>query len=780
MEQDLYDSFLHPDRSYGPVPFWFLNDTLTRSEIRRQLEDFSRHGVPGVVVHPRMGFDTDVPYLSPLFFSWMTFICETARDLGMFIYLYDEGMYPSGSACGQVVRENPAYAAMGLAMLPEPESGCSVAACLAIPCENGTLFYSRAREVHSPSDIREGEVLRYFCVVRSRGTIRGLRPEEDDGQPLAPAAADLLNPEAVACFIRLTHEKYYQALSPFFGTTVRAMFTDEPSPLGRNPRHGLVPWTEGFEQEWLQAGMRPEDLPYLFPEGAEGTQEKPDEAEKEKIGKVRRTHDLLVLSRMERTYYRLLRDWCDAHGILLTGHPARPDTMHPERIFSMPGQDLVWGWVAPGQTATHGPESTLAQCAADTSLALGIPQSLCECFGCCGPAESQWGMTLGDMKWLTDWMAVRGISRLVPHAFFYSLRKPEARADRPPDVGPNNTFWRYYLDFAEYIARLSFLNTGRFSLAGTGILTDGSSLDDEAAALMYENQVPFHFVYIEDLLTGRMENGKLLLPGMHLSHLLVPASLSLSTRHLDALERFKAMGGNVVHLQNGCPDPETFPKPLSFTHNRHVRTSWQKRDGADIVMVFYERPQEPVAEPLECSLPRKRSVEIWDPWSGERSIKGVQDTFSLYIRPGQLLVLTLSDTPSALSETGSESDSDADSDADAGFIQVSNRHMENQLEQIAPGTYRLKVHADEGTMRAELLLTGVHTYATLFLDGEEVGHCLTEPYVFDLTHVIHPGENDLIILTAPCPVTKMDGIPWKTGIDGAVIFTFWKKNPDRK
>ena len=59
--QSFLDLLSRPDPQNGPVPFWFLNDTLSREEISRQLSDFHAHGVPGVVIHPRMGFDASVP-----------------------------------------------------------------------------------------------------------------------------------------------------------------------------------------------------------------------------------------------------------------------------------------------------------------------------------------------------------------------------------------------------------------------------------------------------------------------------------------------------------------------------------------------------------------------------------------------------------------------------------------------------------------------------------------------------------------------------------------------
>src|SRR5690606_28013181 len=63
--------------------------------------------------------------------------------------------------------------------------------------------------------------------VPSGGTIRGVHPEEEDGTATAPPAADLMNPDAVAKFIEITHEAYRRHIGDHFGRTVIAMFTDE-------------------------------------------------------------------------------------------------------------------------------------------------------------------------------------------------------------------------------------------------------------------------------------------------------------------------------------------------------------------------------------------------------------------------------------------------------------------------------------------------------------------------------------------------------------------------
>lgn len=77
----------------------------------------------------------------------------------------------------------------------------------------------------------------------SEGTIRSVHEGEDDREPNAPKAADLLDINAMKLFIHLTHDTYYNRLEKYFGSTIVAMFTDEPCPLGRCGKRGLIPWT---------------------------------------------------------------------------------------------------------------------------------------------------------------------------------------------------------------------------------------------------------------------------------------------------------------------------------------------------------------------------------------------------------------------------------------------------------------------------------------------------------------------------------------------------------
>src|SRR5690625_7050405 len=67
---------------------------------------FKEKGVMGFVLHPRIGIPKDIIYLSDDFMELVEVAVHEADRLGMSVILYDEAMYPSGSAKGLVVQDN--------------------------------------------------------------------------------------------------------------------------------------------------------------------------------------------------------------------------------------------------------------------------------------------------------------------------------------------------------------------------------------------------------------------------------------------------------------------------------------------------------------------------------------------------------------------------------------------------------------------------------------------------------------------------------------------------
>ena len=60
----LRKQFLNPADEFTPIPFWFLNDTLDKETLKKQLYDFYEKGIRGFVLHPRKGLPVNQKYLS--------------------------------------------------------------------------------------------------------------------------------------------------------------------------------------------------------------------------------------------------------------------------------------------------------------------------------------------------------------------------------------------------------------------------------------------------------------------------------------------------------------------------------------------------------------------------------------------------------------------------------------------------------------------------------------------------------------------------------------------
>src|SRR5699024_4126267 len=154
------------------------------------------------------------------------------------VILYDEAMYPSGSAKGLVVQDNPEFASRGLRMLEYP---CENSNELSVEIEAGDQDVSaQAVEKLSKSSICKSSItlldvkndrvdftkpntnectILLFIEQFSEGIIRGIHFGEDDGEENAPPSVDLLNPKAVKKFIEITHDTYYKKLDKYFGNT---------------------------------------------------------------------------------------------------------------------------------------------------------------------------------------------------------------------------------------------------------------------------------------------------------------------------------------------------------------------------------------------------------------------------------------------------------------------------------------------------------------------------------------------------------------------------------
>lgn len=733
----LRQRFLDPPAEFSAVPFWFWNGELQEAEIARQMCDFLDHGIKAFVIHPRMGIPREIGYLSDRFMALVRFVVDEAARLDMRVVLYDEGMYPSGSAHGQVVRESPDFASRGIVLLP-----------------NGVQMLPGDRLV---AKLSEAAIVERF----SGGTIRGVHPGEDDGEPDAPQAADLLNPDATRCFIRHTHERYYAALAPHFGLTVFAMFTDEPNPLGRCAPEGMLPWTRGLEGEWLAMGMTFADLADVLRGVA---------------GDARRTYDALIERRLGVSYYRPLSEWCETHGVALAGHPAEPDSIGLLRWFGIPGQDVVWRFVAPeGRKGLEGPESTQAKCASDAARHAGKRRNSNECFGCCGPDGRHWALTVDDIKWYLDWLFVRGCNLVYPHAFYYSVDGEMRYNERPPDVGPNNYWWPHARQIHDYISRMCALITDGVNQARVAVLCGSSGLPWRLPALLFKRQIEFNYLQTDELLSAEVKGRLLHVAQQAYSTVLIEDESLLTPSVQAALDRFRAAGGEVRVGEL----PEVQPTVMLQPACANLRASHLAHDG---VHVFLLTNEDEDAYRGALTLPVHGTVERWDAWTGEMKPMSA-DPLPLRLERRESVVFVVD--PGAAASPAQPEPLPLDrvlpvamrwhAIGPDGILRalaaLSDWQTWDGMARYGGAVrYECEFELDAAPSHATLDLGDVREMAEVSLNGCAPRALLLLPYQLDVSGMLHTGTNRLQVTVTSGVATRYDGLPQVSGLLGPVRF----------
>lgn len=769
MKKELRQQFLMPSNEFTPIPFWFWNDELSEEEITRQIDDFQEKGVMGFVIHPRKGMPKSIPYLSDIYMHYVEHAVKEADERNMYVVLYDEAMYPSGSAHGLVVKENPEYATRALRMvegteIPELEDGESILAVItAKKNEDGTLLAETLQEIPAAEYKTQVQDSAFFLIEGfSHGTIRGMHIGEDDLEKDAPPSGDLLNPEAMAAFIRITYERYYEVLKPYFGNTVIAMFTDEPCTLGRCGRVGVRPWTVGFAEYWKTQGGNVKELVFLW-----------KEASNESHKRVRKHFYETVNKRLSESYYRQISEWCEVHDISLAGHPAGSDDIGVLKYFHIPGQDVVWRWVAPeNETRIEGVHSTLGKCSSDAARHYGKRRNSNECMGCCGPKESNWAFTANDMKWYLDWLFVRGVNLLYPHAFFYSINGEDRFGERPPDVGPNNLFWPHYRQFSDYIKRMCWLNTDSYNTTPIAILGEEAHLPWEPAKVLFENQIEFNYLEDNLLLDRRCQirDGAVWIEKQSYRVILADLEVvSCKPKIQKKVDEFLAQGGTVIdwkqeNVLEKLPQDNREIWLDSSCNHKDIRVSHLVKDETDFYLLVNEGDESfagmaKIPYAALGSGVADYQVECWDAWNGTQNpICAITGSEALYVpvtlerRASMVLCV-------AKAEVTDISDR----------FQLGDWTQKKGMEEFS-GTQTYETTLPFKTIQRGMVLDlgEVHEIATVTVNGQVVGTKLWEPYRFDISDALQVGDNTIQIDISNTPANQLEKVTLTSGLIGPV------------
>ena len=754
MNSKALNDILCPQNEFSPMPFWFWNDRLDENEIIAQIRKMNSKGVNGFVIHPRIGIPHDIPYMSEKYMGYVKCAVKEADRLGMKVILYDEGMYPSGAAHGMVAKKHPEFATRGIrceeSRSSEPE----------LEADEGLLFTLTAEKVSDGTldNIKEynggatGEGCVYLHLIEgfTHGHIRGIHIGEDDWEE-PPSSADILSFGSVACFIELTHEVYYKALSKYFGNTVMGIFTDEPSVLGRGEDKRMKPWTTDFAGELEKAGITPCDMPAMWYDVGEKTE------------RIRKAYAAAVHNRLTNSYYKQLYDWCEAHNIALVGHPGKSWDIGLLKYFHVPGQDLVFRRVAPeDDKAVSGADSVQAKCSSDSARHRGRRRNLNECFACGGKNGIDWSFSADDMKWTMDWLFIRGVNMLVPHAFFYSLDGERRFGERPPDVGFNNIWWEHYDAFSDYMKRMSCMFTDSYNVTETAVLCGAAYLPYEIVRPLYEHQIEFNYLEEELLRDGSCEicNGKIKIRSQCYSTLIIDDASHITPE----AERFAEEGGTViVYAPEGCCRNKNMicvssyesmlpylKRELVITPERkELRVSHVVKNGEHFYVLVNEG-EEPIRGEVEflCD----GATAVLDMWKGAE-VKLTGGAVSLDRRESLIICAGKSPSQSSVLHFADRfGKPERETELKDWYIGTEKVKLgswtENEKLKEFCGTVCYRTDFEIALKNADKVILDmgeVAEQAEVYLNGSYAGCRLWAPYAIDVTDHIRNGRNSLRI-----------------------------------
>ncbi len=542
------------------LPFLWLHGEA-ESIIREEIAAIAQAGMAALCVESRPHPD----FCGPLWWRDLDAVMGEAKRRRMRVWLLDDAHFPTGYANGLIRTKYPERAKRYLAEMQADACGPLHGATFAIDARldhrspfgtpapspgdrpdrvvalvacrrSGALFdspidlSSSLRDSLVHWDVPEG-LWRLFIVYET---------SSGGGNP------DYLNPidrKSVEALIEAVYEPHYERYKAEFGLTFSGFFSDEPGmgntagyafdeDIGR--KKGMVlPWC-GELRDMLSLRLRDgfaRSLPFLWVPGSEAP-------------RARYAYMDAATSLYRKNFSEQLGEWCRARGGQYIGHVIEDQGEHARLgagaghyFRALAGQDwagvdVVIQQILPGFGETghaffggewdgeffHYALAKLASSLAHIDAGKkGI--ALCEIFGAYG-----WSEGLKLMKWLVDHMLVRGINRLVPHAF-----NPKEYPD--PDCPPHfyargrNPQYRHFGYLMRYTDRLCGLLEGGTHVAPVAILYHaamewcGDYMPCETPArVLAQNQIDYDIVP-EDLISdtdryaARFGKGELLVCG---------------------------------------------------------------------------------------------------------------------------------------------------------------------------------------------------------------------------------------------------------------------------
>ncbi|HPC95946.1 MAG TPA: hypothetical protein PLU87_13445 [Sedimentisphaerales bacterium] len=536
--------------------------------------------------------------------SWEVLVraVESCSQAGLRVWIYDEDGYPSGAAGGLVLAENAGFEALALAYDP----------CRADP------FVLRPAYEHTHASNN------YYAARRY---------------------PNLIDPAAVECFVRTTHDVYYERLKPFFGTTIEALFTDEPSLMAVN----IGPLPDEVRSkvrvvDRLDPNVSPlpsvpwvADLPDLYRrcygQDLLAARRSLFEGDSEQDRRIRQQYWALVADLLAGRYYGRIQQWAQTHRVASSGHILWEETLEHHPALEGNSLKVLGRMDVPGlDLLTSRPEAVIhtgwmtAVLPASAALLNGGRRVMTEVSDFSETMAGKGPASLAEMCATAAWQAAFGVTEFTLY-YNRQQRSPQEYRAYGDFVGRLNALLRearpaprvllYYpiADvWAEYKPVAEKLTKQSQSALMRRIIDSFMNLGQR----MTRSQISFVLADHEILAGAHVQGRRICVGRQCFDALLLPADVELPAPAGANVRRFERAGGRVVRDVPGETIRLDALAALYDSGLPSVPQEWLvvgrfTRDRRDLVLVVNVG-----ASPCDCevSAPQAAQWIVADPATG--------------------------------------------------------------------------------------------------------------------------------------------------------------------
>ncbi len=291
--------------------------------------------------HLKLG-DKGLVYLSPEFLAIYKATVEEAARLNMQVILYDDYAFPTGTVAGQFYRQFPSLMA---SRLDKVEANSTSACSLALSFPEGTILGAALMNMadRSVTDVSDQVKDRAIRIMVGAGTwkLMGFYLNHEAVLKIRnPGIMNYLEKDAVAKFLSISYDKFYQTVGNYFGTVIPMSFYDEPSLHWLDGRIWSAELNRIFREKYGESPIK------YYPALWYDMGDKTASARNALLG--------IRADMYADAFIRQLHEWCAAHHFKLGGHLDQEEIPNPSmsngdlmKMFQyqdVPGADDIFWW----------------------------------------------------------------------------------------------------------------------------------------------------------------------------------------------------------------------------------------------------------------------------------------------------------------------------------------------------------------------------------------------------------------------------------------------------